>query len=154
MYLIWKQLGSKVYPPFLTCKGLVCGRARVCTSYHTSWRCAATIYTVCEHLYARVCTQNMLHLPKYQSSTQYTLQWCALDAALSHLKPNMASLQFKKLLEFLSLISKGQTTEKKFNCNTTYLNKLIEHAPEKVHWPVLQAWLDLHATMPNTGTPK
>lgn len=53
------------------------------------------------------------------------------SAQPSQTKHGQSAVQ--KALEFLSLISKGQTTEKKLNCNTTYLDKLIEHAPEKVH---------------------
>lgn len=51
MYLIWKQLGSKVYPHFLTCKGLVCGRAHECVHHTTQAEDVQPQYTQCVSVY-------------------------------------------------------------------------------------------------------
>lgn len=74
----------------------------VCTSYHTSWRCAATMYTVCECLCVWFCTQNIFHIFKYHNIIQYTSEWCALhehSAFPSQTWPVCIS-KFSKLLEY------------------------------------------------------
>lgn len=51
MYLIWKQLGSKVYPHFLTWKGLVCGRAHECVPHTTQAEDVQPQCTQCVSVY-------------------------------------------------------------------------------------------------------
>lgn len=112
MYLIWEQLGSKVYPHFLTCKGLACGCAHECAHHTTQAEDVQPQYTLC--LRARFCTQSVLHFLKCHNTTQLTLDQCALYArsAFPTQTRRVCILKFSKLLERFGIISEGHSNER------------------------------------------